>query len=230
MPQEWKLLFNGRNLDGWQPLFPDRPNEWQVVASIKPDAATPELFRIEPLPAGAHSAGILVNGAKGKTVNLITSEQHGDIEAEIGFMVPKGSNSGVYFMGLYEIQILDSFAKTELQFSDCGGVYARYINNQTVGGAPPRVNASRPPGEWQSFQVWFRAPRFDASGRKVENARFLKVLHNGITVHENVDVDGPTRAAMNKPEAPVGPLMIQGDHGPVAFGLIRIRPLGEVLR
>ncbi len=230
MADEWKLLFNGRNLEGWQPLFPDRPNEWQVAASVRPDPATPELFRFDALPAGSNGAGVLVNGAKGKTVNLVSTEMHGDIEAEIGFLVPKGSNSGVYFMGRYEIQILDSFGKTDVQFSDCGGVYARYINNQSVGGAPPRVNASRPPGEWQSFQVWFRAPRLDAAGRKVENARFLKVLHNGLTVHENVEVDGPTRAAMNRREAAKGPLMLQGDHGPVAFGLIRIRPLGEVLR
>jgi len=87
------------------------------------------------------------------------------------------------------------------------------------------VNASKAPGQWQSFHVWFRAPRFDAGGKKIENARFIKVIHNGVVVHENYEVGGRTRAHMEKPEAATGPLMIQGDHGPVAFRTIRIRPL-----
>jgi hypothetical protein len=71
--------------------------------------------------------------------------------------------------------------------------------------------------------VQFRAPRFDASGRKTENARFIKVVHNGVVVQENVEVEGPTRAAMEGPETKHGPLLLQGDHGPVAYRNIRIR-------
>jgi hypothetical protein len=87
------------------------------------------------------------------------------------------------------------------------------------------VNASRRPGEWQSYQAWFRAPRFDASGRKTENARFIRVLFNGQLVQKDVEIDGPTRAALEIPEAAQNPLMIQGDHGPVAFRHVYVRPL-----
>ena len=99
-----------------------------------------------------------------------------------------------------------------------------------MGGSAPRVNASRAPGQWQSFHVWFRAPRFDPSGRKIENARFLRVLHNGVPVQENVEVEGPTRAAMDIPEAAENPLMLQGDHGPVAYRNLYIRPYGRGLK
>lgn len=220
--QAWKAVFNGRNVEGWRPLDAAKPNEWGVAGSVAPAAANPHFFILERPGSGA---GILVNGKMGKTVNLVTAEAHGDVEAHIEFLVSKDSNSGVYFQGLYEIQILDSYGKRELAFGDCGGIYARYIDNKVVGGTPPRVNASRPAGEWQSFHVWFRAPRFSASGQKTQNARFIKVEHNGVTIHENVEVDGPTRASMTTPEGPTGPLMLQGDHGPVAFRSIYVRRL-----
>ncbi|RLE07344.1 hypothetical protein DRJ00_08320, partial [Candidatus Aerophobetes bacterium] len=157
------------------------------------------------------------------TQDLATESSYGDCELHIEFVVPERSNSGVYLMGHYEIQILDSWGETELKFSSCGGIYARYINGQEVGGKPPRVNASRPPGEWQSYDVIFRAPKFDDTGRKISNAVFERVVWNGVVVHENVEVEGPTRASMPGPERPQGPLMLQGDHGPVAFRNIRIR-------
>ena len=119
---------------------------------------------------------------------------------------------------------IDSFGKKDLAYGDCGGIYARYIDGKSVGGTPPRVNASKPPGEWQSFHVWFRAPRF-SGGRKTANARFVKVEHNGVVIHENVESEGPTRAAMNGNESPAGPIMRQGDHGPVAFRKVYVRAL-----
>ena len=76
-----------------------------------------------------------------------------------------------------------------------------------------------------AFLIRFRAPRFDASGKKTANARFVRVSHNGVVVHENIDVDGPTRASLETPEAAEGPLMIQGDHGPVALRNIYARQL-----
>jgi hypothetical protein len=153
--------------------------------------------------------------------------EHGDVEAQVEFCVPKNSNSGIYFMGRYEIQVLDSWGVEKPKSGDCGGIYERWKDNQGYEGHPPRVNASKPPGEWQTFEVIFRAPRFDASGKKIQNARFIKVVHNGQVVHENVEVTGPTRAATyeNVPEKSLGPIMLQGDHGPVAYRNITLKPL-----
>ncbi|NDF95727.1 MAG: DUF1080 domain-containing protein, partial [Proteobacteria bacterium] len=91
-------------------------------------------------------------------------------------------------------------------------------------GAAPRVNASRPPGVWQSFEITFRAPRFDSGGNKIQNAAFLKVVHNGETIHENVELSGPTRGGRGD-ESERGPFRLQGDHGPVAFRNLSVVPL-----
>jgi hypothetical protein len=122
----------------------------------------------------------------------------------------------VYFQGQYEVQILDSFGKkdADLKYGDLGGIY---------NTAPPRTNASKAPGEWQTLEVVFRAPRFDAAGKKTENARFVRVVLNGTVVHENVEVKEPTTASLGGPEKPRGPLMLQGDHGPVAFRNLRLK-------
>ena len=86
------------------------------------------------------------------------------------------------------------------------------------------MNASLAPGKWQSFDIVFRAPRFDESGKKTANAVFEKVIHNGVVVHENAELTGPTRGGYGK-EKPVGPLRLQGDHGPVAYRNIYIEEL-----
>jgi hypothetical protein len=138
---------------------------------------------------------------------------------------PKGSNSGVYFMGRYEVQILDSFGKKEVDFGDCGGIYEGMEGDQGFPGSAPKVNASNAPGEWQRFDVRFRAPRFDAGGKKVANAKFEWVKLNGTLIQENVEVSNPTRAGHEGPEAAFGPLMLQGDHGPVAFKKVRLKRL-----
>ena len=195
--------------------------DWVFVgdATLHPDDPT----RLVTKPG----AGVLVNGPIGRTSNLISEAEWGDVEAHVEFMVPKGSNSGVYFQGRYEIQVFDSWGVEQPKFSDCGGIYQRYDEGRQRGweGQPPRVNASKAPGEWQSFDVVFRAPRFDAAGKKTANAVFVKVVQNGVAIHENVQVTGPTRAASFKDEKPLGPLMLQGDHGPVAYRNIRIRPI-----
>jgi hypothetical protein len=128
-------------------------------------------------------------------------------------------------MGRYEIQILDSWQAHGLRFSTCGGVYARWIDETAVGGAPPRINASRPPGEWQEYDIRFRAPRFELDGTRSQRATFEQVVWNGELVHKNVELDGPTRASMAEDEVPRGPLMIQGDHGPVGFRNIHLTEL-----
>lgn len=171
----------------------------------------------------------IFNGEAGKSANLFTEEKFGDVELYLEYLIPKGSNSGVYLHGLYEVQIFDSFGKAQVQYSDAGGIYHQWIDGKGVGGSAPLVNASRRPGEWQSFQIWFRGPRFDTAGKKVENARFVQVLHNGLLVQKDVEVAGPTRAHMPIDEAPENPLMLQGDHGPVAYRNIYIRPLRPIV-
>ncbi len=189
----WIELFNGRDLTGWQPRGKRETHEWQVAAGVtlKPDDE--KLFAIQP------GEGIHVNGATGRTDDILTELKHGDCEAHIEFVVPNGSNSGVYFMSHYEIQVFDSWGKDEVEYSDCGGIYCQWIDNKAVGGTPPRVNASKPPGEWQTFDVVFRAPLFDKDGNKIKNAMFEKVVHNGKVIHENVEVGGITRASMEGP-------------------------------
>jgi hypothetical protein len=220
----WTPLLNGKDLTGWHAMDPAKPHDWLAVKGVGWDHFySPKSLR--PIGSGGDR---IMNGAKGNTQNWVSDEKFGDMELYIEFMVARGSNSGVYLMGLYEIQILDTYGLTELGTGDCGAIYHYWVNNGPVGGSPPRVNAARQAGEWQSYQVWFRAPRFDASGKKIENAKFLKVLHNGITVQENFEVTGGTRAHMEIPEAPTNPLMLQGDHGPIAFKSIYWRPLRPV--
>jgi sugar phosphate isomerase/epimerase len=198
--------------------------EWQIVGEVFKNPNDEKLLSSKP------GKGVIVNGAAGRTSHLFSKAEFGDVAAHIEFMVPKESNSGVYFMGRYEIQVLDSWQKeSDYAGNECGGIYQRWDDNKTpqgYEGHSPRINASRAPGEWQMFDVIFRAPRFDSQGRKVSNARFEKVVHNGVVVHEDVEVTGPTRASAYNDEKPTGPLMLQGDHGPVAYRNVWLAPAG----
>jgi len=171
--------------------------------------------------------GVFINGKSGRTVHFVTADQHGDLKLQLEFMVSKGSNSGVYLQGRYEVQILDSWGRAKIGSGDCGGIYQRWDKNRTENkgydGVPPRVNASKPPGEWQSLSINFKAPRFNAKGKKKKNARFKKVVLTGIVVHKNVEATGPTRSSLDDLEEPLGSLMLQGDHGPVAYRNIKIK-------
>ena len=89
---------------------------------------------------------------------------------------------------------------------------------------PPQANAARRPGEWQTLDVIFQTPRFDEQGKKTANARFVKVVLNDQLIHENVDVKTPTGHVWRDKEFAAGPLLLQADHGPVAFRNIRVRP------
>jgi hypothetical protein len=172
---------------------------------------------------------VLVNGPKGRTRNLLSKQKFGDIESHIEFLIPERSNSGVKFEGLYEIQILDSYGVQTPKATDCGGIYPRAELKPTYhyldDGVPPRVNAARPAGEWQTLDVIFQAPRFDAAGKKIANARFVKVVLNGQLIHENMELRTPTGNAWQDKEIPTGPLLLQADHGPVAFRNVRVRPI-----
>ncbi len=215
-----RLLFDGKTLHGWRKPTGD----WVVAGAVTGEPADPRKLAITP------GVGVLVNGISGKTVDLLTEFEHGDIEAHIEFCVPKHSNSGIYFMGRYEVQVYDSFGveKDKYPGIECGGLYPRWTAERgEFEGHSPRVNASRSPGSWQTFDVVFRAPRFASGGRKTENARFVKVVHNGVVVHENVEIAGPTRAAHFDDEKPLGPLQFQGDHGPVAYRNLRVKETGS---
>lgn len=222
LEEGWEPLLNGRDLSGWQACDADAKHEWYTTRYV--------LFERFLGPTRLHGraapSGVVLNGPTGRTTNFCTERRFGDIELYLEFMLAKGSNSGIYLQGLYEIQIFDSWGSTDgMKTSDGGAIYHQWIEERGVGGSAPLVNASRRPGEWQSYQAWFRAPRFDAAGKKTEPARFLRVLYNGQLVQKDVAVNGPTRAHLSIPEAPQHPLMIQGDHGPVALRNIHVRPL-----
>ena len=195
--------------------------QWEIVGDTFTKPGNEKLLSSKP------GTGVIVNGPTGRTSNLFSKAQFGDVRAHIEFMVPKGSNSGVYFNARYEIQVFDSWGVKKPKHSDCGGIYQRWDNNREpkgFEGHSPRVNASRRPGQWQTFDVIFRSPRFDKNGQKISNARFEKIVHNGTVIHADVELSGPTRASAYSDEKPTGPLMLQGDHGPVAYRNIRIEP------
>lgn len=209
--------FDAHDLGAWR----SPRGEWTAAQSVTLDPGKPARFVIAP------GKGILVNGTEGRTIDLLTQAEFGDVEVHVEFCISEHSNSGVYLMGRYEVQIYDSHGvdKDPYPGIECGGIYPRWTEARgEFEGHSPRVNASRPAGRWQSFDIVFRAPRFDATGRKTEPARFVKVAHNGQVVHENVVVHGPTRAAHWETEVATGPLLIQGDHGPVAIRNVSIRP------
>ena len=214
-------LFNGRNLAGWR-----KPTgAWRVVKDAALDPADPQGLRT------VSGTGVLVNGAGtgSGAVDLVTEAEYDDVQLHVEFLIPRRSNSGIYVMGRYAVQIYDSFGRATDAYPgiECGGIYPRWIHDTNVEGHSPRVNASRPAGEWQSFDVTFRAPRFDATGKKTAHARFVRVVHNGGVIHEDVELQGPTRGSMGEDEKPRGPIRLQGDHGPVAYRNLQVRPLDE---
>ena len=221
----WEPLLNGRDLGGWKACDAAAKNEWFTTRFVRFEPF------LSPTQLNGRSApsGVILNGA-GRTANICTERTFGDVELYLEFMLAKGSNSGIYLQALYEIQIFDSWGSLDAPTtSDGGAIYHQWIDERGVGGSAPLVLASRRPGEWQSYQAWFRAPRFDPSGKKGAPARFHRVLFNGQLVQKEVDVAGPTRAHLAIPEAAQNPLMIQGDHGPVAFRNIYVRPLRPIV-
>ncbi len=222
----WEPLLNGRDLSGWKACEAGAKSEWFTTRSVRFERFLgPTQLNGRPAPSG-----VILNGRTGRTANLCTERTFGDVELYLEFMLAKGSNSGVYLQALYEIQVFDSWGSTDAPTtSDGGAIYHQWIDERGVGGSAPLVNASRRPGEWQTYQAWFRAPRFDPSGKKTAPAHFQRVLFNGQLIQKDVDVAGPTRAHLPVAEAAQHPLMIQGDHGPVAIRNIYIRPLRAIV-
>ena len=197
----------GKDLKGWSAKGPIEKSKWALgVAKVDPDNPR----RLVVTPAGDRPAELIT--PEGHGLDIFTKHKFGDCLIEIEVMVPQGSNSGIYLMGEYEIQVLDSYGRKRMGPGDMGGLY---------GATAPRVNACKKPGEWQKFVIEFRAPRFK-DGKKVANARFIKILLNGKVIHENVEMKRQTPGGVTGKEAPTGPLMLQGNHGGVAYRNIKI--------
>ena len=212
----WISLFNGKDLTGWKTVDPNDTKCWAVTGDVALDPADPA--KLKGSGEGTAEAGILFRQPVAHGTDFYTEKTFGDVEVHVEFMVPKGSNSGVYLMGQYEVQVFDSFGKPDdkLGKGDCAGIY----NTEA-----PSTNAAKAPGEWQTFDIVFRAPRFDAAGKKTENAKFISVLWNDKKVHENVEVKGATGGELPGGEKAQGPLMFQGNHGIVAFRNVKVKPI-----
>jgi len=205
--------FDGRDLKGWNFMSDAGKSRWMVgIPAVS--AEDPKML------IAKKGCGAMINVARhhGDSVDIYSQAKFGDCHIELELMVAKESNSGIYVMGEYEVQVLDSYGKEKLDNSDMGAIF---------GAAPPAINACKQPGEWQKYVIDFRAPRFDAAGKKVANAKFIKVELNGKVLHANLEMPGPTPAGVTGKEAATGPIMFQGNHGPVAYRNIRITELSS---
>ena len=206
---------------------------WHIAGDVKADLNSNNKLSYN------NGAGILVNAPdeKNKGADLYSNLEHGDADLEFDFMMAKGSNSGIYLQGRYEIQLFDSWGKANARAADNGGIYERWDESRGQGkegyeGYAPRQNVAKAPGLWQRLKISFQAPRFDSSGKKTENAKMIRVELNGVVIHENIELFGVTRGGLT-PEVPAGALRIQGDHGAVAFRNIKLtnynKPRPELL-
>ena len=198
--QDWKTKPRGKNTNQWKvgiaAVNPGRPNELVVKEGSGEMVNTP-------------------SKATGKSLDIYSTFTHGDARIELELMVPKGSNSGIYLHGEYEVQVLDSYGRKKLGMGDMGAIY---------GAKPPSTNACKKPGEWQKYIILFRAPKFK-DGKKVANARIDKVILNGQLLQQDVELPKPTPGGITGKEKAKGPIMFQGDHGPVAYRNIKITSL-----
>jgi hypothetical protein len=164
--------------------------------------------------------GVLTPNGK----DITTKQEFGDCYLHTEFRIPTDAsgktlghgNSGVGLQGRYEIQIMDSYGQKP-EKSGNGSLYSQI---------PAQINASRKPGEWQTFDIIFRAPRFDAGGQVKEKPR-ATVFHNGVLIHNNTEFTDMTGIQYDqyKTMTPTGPLVIQGDHDPVQYRNIWIVPM-----
>jgi Domain of Unknown Function (DUF1080) len=201
IPGDAIALFNGKNLDGWVPVRAGEP-PWEVMD------------------------GAMVIVPNAKPCDMLTRQAFGDVQLHIEFQTPAKvvgdgqgrGNSGIFFMGLYELQVLDSWQSLTYVNGQAAAIYKQHA---------PLVNASRPPGVWQSYDVVFIAPRFAADGKLLSPAR-MTAFHNGVLVQYNVTLRGPTvfrGEPRYSPHAAKLPLLLQDHRNPVAFRNIWVREL-----
>ena len=201
-PSDAIVLFDGKDLSRWKNQQGDGPAPWKVADGY---------FEV------AKGTGVIqtVQGFGSCQLHLEWSSP----SPAVGSDQDRG-NSGVYLMQQYEVQILDSYQNATYPDGQAAAVYGQYA---------PLVNASRPPGQWQSYDIAFRAPRFDAEGKLLRPAR-VTVFHNGVLVQDAVDLTGPT---MHKARPPYKahpdklPLLLQDHDHPVRFRNIWIRELSD---
>lgn len=201
-PKDAIILFDGANLDAWKSQA-GGPARWKVV-----DGA------LETVPG---------------TGMIETKRAFGDIQLHVEWAAPRPphgvgqdrGNSGLFLMGQFEIQVLDSFRADTYADGQAGSIYGQY---------PPLSNASRAPGEWQEYDIAFRRPRFDDSGRLVEPAR-ITVFHNGILVQNNEQPFGRTSWLEWEPYAGRGdvrgPIALQDHDHPVRYRNLWLRELPD---
>lgn len=200
-PSDAVVLFDGKDLSHWKGSG-DKPAPWKVVNGA-----------MEVVPG---------------TGDIQTAKAFGDCQLHVEWAEPNPphgrdqarGNSGVYLMGKYELQVLDSYQNKTYPDGQAGAVYGQF---------PPLVNASRPPGEWQSYDIVFHGPRFAADGKLLRPAR-ITLLENGVLVQDNVPLTGPTAYGARPPYAyhpDKLPLLLQDHDQPVRFRNIWIRELHE---
>lgn len=200
-PSDAIVLFDGRSLDQWQSTRPEGgPAPWRLVGSA---------FEIVPGSGG-----------------ITTKRSFGDVQLHVEWRSPNPpvgdgqdrGNSGVYLMGRYELQVLDSWENPVYADGQAAAIYGQF---------PPLVNASRPPGEWQSYDIVFRRPIFADDGRLAVPAR-MTVLHNGVLVQQEALLLGPTSHMVREPyvaHADALPIMLQEHGSAVQYRNIWVRPL-----
>ncbi len=238
----WKPLFNGKDFSGWKPRNPASKKTWVVCDDVRIDPTNPA--RLIPVGKGGAAGAVMLCGDDGRGSDLMTVEHLDDYELHLEFNVPKGSNSGVYNRGLFEIQVFDSYGVPRLGFHDCGSLYER---------AYPRENFAKPPGQWQSFDITMKGKRLSLSWNghpvyhdmdirrgETDRAAFDRLIQANASQPPELRVklreeggkyvgefgEGGTRAGLEGPDRP-GPILLQGDHGPVAYRNLRIRPITE---
>lgn len=178
-------LFNGKDLSGWEMVNPKSQNGFKAENGILLN--NPEQVKGEP-----HK----------NFGNLRTVQKFEDFNLKLEVNVPEGSNSGIYLRGIYEVQVFDSYGKP-LDSHNMGGLYSRIT---------PSVNAEKPAGEWQSFDITLYK-------------RHLTVILNGTTIIDNQPVLGVTGGALTSDEFSPGPIYLQGDHGKVMYKNLVLTPI-----
>jgi Domain of Unknown Function (DUF1080)/PA14 domain len=223
--QNYKIPLTPLSLDDLS-AFSTQAGNWQLVNDVTMDRNIDVHAQGNGSVKTKAGKGVLIN-LNNETMKsaLLTTWEHGDIDLELEFMMPNGSNSGIYLQGRYEIQLFDSWGVRRPKFSDLGGIYRNWETQKgkIYMGKAPLSNPARAAGLWQTMAISFRAPRFDAAGKKIANARINSATINGVPIHENVEIPLPTGGPIENNEKATGPLMIQGDHGAVAFRHIKYR-------